>query len=221
MMNLSQLKNPTMGEWGNFLLAVVLWLQFALPVPCELSYPWNVLVKFLAILSPFFWYKSLNISHKKECERETARASSSWRINRLAASRLIYLIVGVLTWGAFVFGIPPDKFYDTVTLDIAGFLAPFVLLAGLMIQPDLSSPYPPLKSAYGLARQPLFLKTAIKRFWILRLFSTVLWVYFVYSLAYSLLVWRFVGFIALNALLLALPWALSVDTKRDIAARSS
>jgi hypothetical protein len=220
-MNLSQLKNPTMSEWGNFLLAVVVWLQFALPVPCELSYPWNFLVKFLAILSPFFWYKSLNISHKQECEREIGPASSSWRINRLAASRLIYLIVGVLAWGAFVFSIPPDKFHDTVTRDIAGFLAPFVLLAGLMIHPDLSLPYPPLKSAYGLARQPLFFKTAIRRFWILRLFSTVLWVYFVYSLAYTLLVWRLIGFIALNALLLALPWALRVGKNGEIAARTS
>jgi hypothetical protein len=217
-MNLSQLKNPTANEWFNFLVAIAVWAQFVALVPCELSYPSDVLVKFLGILSPFFWYKSLNIGHRTEREREIRLARALLRLNRPAASRLIYFIVGALAWSAFVFNIPPDKSHETVTRDAAGFLAPLLLLARLWIHPDLSPLLPLLaENDSGHAHEPRFSNTVITLSWILFFFSGVFWIYFVDSLPGQ----SIIGFLALVILHLAVPWALSVGTKRGIAARNS
>ncbi len=228
-MNLSQLKNPTWREWAYFIVAVVLWVWFVLPIPCELHYPWNVFVKFLVILSPFFWYKSLKIDYRTQREREIGPTDSPRALNKPTAERLIYTTIWALAWGTLVFNIPGHPFsYKVIVNDILGFLAPFLLLVRLRIDPDLVRLVSPrVNNASSHARKPQFADTPVRMPWILFFSSEILWVLFVNGLPDEphhypgAGFWHTISIFSLCTWIWALPWALSVGTKIDTAARIS
>lgn len=230
-MDLSHLKNPTLKEWAYFIFAVVVWSWFTLHMPCEVGYPWNVLVKFLGAICPYFWVKFLNIDIRNGSEEENGPPDPPRTLTRTGAIRLVYLVLGALAWGTFVVTIPADVFsrfpHGSVLRDILGFLAPFPLLACLMIAPD----YFHLRSSRvdngsGNARKHPFYGSGLPL--ILTLFSILLWVLFVgmipadphhYSGGATLS--SLVNFNALWTLVFAVPWTLSVRRKKDRVTRTS
>jgi hypothetical protein len=212
-MNFSQLKNPSTREWIYFVPAVTIWVWFVLSVPSAVHYPWNVLAKFLGILSPFFWYKTLNITRRSEHEGETEPADSQGTLSGPKTSRLPYFILGTLAWGIFVINISPHPFSRQIVLrDVFGFLAPFLLLVRLRIDSELYPiVYPRVDHASGHVREPQFADTPARMPWILFFSSGALWIYFLRSVPDQAIF----SPIALWLLIWALPWALSLSTTGD------
>jgi hypothetical protein len=140
---------------------------------------------------------------------------------------LVYLVVGALAWGTFVVTITADVSsqgfpHGTVVRAILGFLAPFSLLACLMIDPDyFHARSSRVDNGSGHARKHPFYGSALPL--ILTLFTILLWVIFVTMIQaephrhpWVAFLQSFVNFNALWPLVYAVPWTLSVSSKKKI-----
>ncbi len=126
-------------------LGIAFWIGFLYCIPSRLSFPWNALSLLLGLFSPLFWYKALDL-HRVVAHGGAGESVNSPGARNRTAMRVVYLALGAVSWGIFVYNIPPfayriplppnDLYQPLVPSDvlpvfrgILGFWAPFLLFA--------------------------------------------------------------------------------------------
>jgi hypothetical protein len=120
---------------GFAVFAVLVWILFICLIASDLSYPWNVVNNILGILALFFWYKAINIDYEALYGQEEESTNARTVSLKAAISRAVYLALGFLSWGIFVFNIPPDPIYNPrpVFTGISGFVSSLFFIASVYL----------------------------------------------------------------------------------------
>ncbi|MFH1115056.1 MAG: hypothetical protein V1792_14190 [Pseudomonadota bacterium] len=105
-MNLSKLKRR---QWGFFTVGTTLWIGFVYFMPSRLAFPWDALNILLGLFSPLFWYKALDLHHTFAHGGEGESINAPGAHHRTAV-RMVYLALGAVSWGIFLYNIPSPRF---------------------------------------------------------------------------------------------------------------
>lgn len=126
-------------RWGGFAFAIADWAFFVCNVPSDLNYPWNVVSILLGLLSPFWWYKALNVSYPSQPGSQGESTNVAATRQRIVSGRPIYVAVGAVSWGVFVHSVPPHPVDSQLVLrGILGFFSPFLWSVAAFLNMDNS-----------------------------------------------------------------------------------
>jgi len=121
------LKKITRRKWAYLTFGAADWAFFVWNIPSDLTYPYTLLITFLGVVSPFFWYKALDIPYTVKDRDESGQANAPTARNSRVIRRSSYLFLGAVSWGFFVSHIPPHPILNPrpVLTALIGFISPF------------------------------------------------------------------------------------------------